>query len=299
MKSYAYAPATNTSLQQQQQQPSALSLGPKTSSAGVPRASPSPPSSSPSSASFHYLPPPLPIPDDHASRTLHNHHHNHHSPHHHHLHTNNSPSPHRQQQQQQQQQPRHMYPTSSPFHRFDVSPDPSPPSHGNRLPPITSSFTNGYASPAASTHSSEPGSRDELDVVMGDLSAPSPGTNTHNNPNFHGQHVSLPGVDDMLSRGNNGMILDGTPSPRHEDRDWEGRRGWNMRDFTLIQTVGMLNFITPFASRSSSSMVLMSYCLLGTGTFGRVFLARFSTPRPNRPEFFALKVMSMRLNVLG
>jgi hypothetical protein len=81
---------------------------------------------------------------------------------------------------------------------------------------------------------------------MGDLSAPPPpGTNNHTNPNFHGQHVSLPGVDDMLSRGNNGMILDSTPSPRHEDRDWDGQRGWNMRDFTLIQTVGMLNFILP------------------------------------------------------
>jgi protein kinase X len=42
-------------------------------------------------------------------------------------------------------------------------------------------------------------------------------------------------------------------------------------------------------------MVLMTYYLLGTGTFGRVFLARFSTPRPNRPEFFALKVISMDL----
>lgn len=37
-------------------------------------------------------------------------------------------------------------------------------------------------------------------------------------------------------------------------------------------------------------MVLTTYYLLGTGTFGRVFLARFSTPRSNRPEFFALKV---------
>jgi Protein kinase domain len=31
---------------------------------------------------------------------------------------------------------------------------------------------------------------------------------------------------------------------------------------------------------------------VGTGTFGRVFLAKFAEPQPNRPEFFALKILS-------
>jgi hypothetical protein len=200
----------------------------------------------PQSTALHFLPP-LPIPppspvDEHTP-----HHHNHFSNHSQNSHSHSSHRPqqqHYEKQQQQQQQPqRHMYPTSSPSHRLDISPDPSLPS-ATRLPPITASFTSGYASPASSSHSSEQSSRDELDIVMGDPNAPSGMSSNmsgHNNNNFHGQHVSLPGVDGMLSRGN-GMLLDSTPSPRHKNRDWETPRRWNMRDFVLIQTVGRLPF---------------------------------------------------------
>jgi len=211
------------------------------------RTSPLPPSPS-SPGAFHY-PPPLPIPlssaDEQNARTLHNQFHHHHQ-HREHPQQNHSQTPQRQQPQ------RHMYPTSSPFHRYDISADPSSPS-AIRLPPITASFTDGYASPAASNHSSDPPSRDELDVVMDDPNSPSGmSTNNHHNNNiFHGQHVSLPGIDGMLSRGN-GMILDGIPSPRQENRDWESRERWNMRHFTLIQTVGTqprFTFAAPPSSR--------------------------------------------------
>ena len=214
------------------------------------RASHLPPSPS-SPGTFHYLPP-LPVPpssaDEQNARTLHSHfHHYHHHRDQDHQQNSHSQAPQRQQQQQQ----RHMYPTSSPFHRYDISPDPSPTS-AIRLPPITSSFTNGYASPAASSHSSDPPSRDELDVVMGDPNSSSGmSTNDNNNTDFHVQHVSLPGVDGMLSRGN-GMILDSTTSPRRENRDWESRERWNMRHFTLIQTVGTqprFTFAAPPSSR--------------------------------------------------
>lgn len=93
------------------------------------RSSPSPPPSK----SFHYLPLPIPSPSSY----------------------NNSRQGHFQRQ---------GYPTSSPYTQYQTSPDPSPTSV-SRLPSITASFTNGYASPAASSYSSEPGSRDEIDLV--------------------------------------------------------------------------------------------------------------------------------------
>ena len=235
--SYAYASLTATL--------------PPSSSASMVRASPLPPSPS-SPGTFHYLPP-LPISpssaDEQNARTLHNQFHHHRLHRDHHPQNSHSQAPQRKQPPQEQQPQRHMYPTSSPFHRYDISPDPNPPS-AIRLPPITSSFTDGYASPAASNHSSDPPSRDELDVVMDDPNSPSGMSSSNNNNNFHGQHVSLPGVDGMLSRGN-GMILDGIPSPRHENRDWDSRERWNMRHFTLIQTVGTWPCFT-FAAPPSS-----------------------------------------------
>jgi hypothetical protein len=157
--------------------------------------SPSPP---PSNSSFHpYLPLPIPV-----SSSSHSH--------------NGNQYNHFQRQ---------SYPTSTPYHRHQSSPDPSPSSKG-RLPPITSSFTNGYASPATSSYSSEPGSRDEIDLTE-------PGGSN----SIHG-HVNLPGVDGIMLRGD-GMFLD-SPGPRgNEHRDREYHRRWNMRDFTLVQTVGM------------------------------------------------------------
>ena len=55
--------------------------------------------------------------------------------------------------------------------------------------------------------------------------------------NFH-PHGNLPGVDGIMSRGE-GMHLD-KQSSRNDNR--EKRRRWNMRDFNLIQTVGMIRF---------------------------------------------------------
>lgn len=158
------------------------------------RSSPSPPPSN----SFHYLPLPIPSPSSY----------------------NNSRQSHFQRQ---------GYPTSSPYAQYQSSPDPSP-SSISRLPSITASFTNGYASPATSSYSSEPGSRDEMDLME-------PGS--LGGSVFNG-HVNLPGVDGIMLRGD-GMHLD-NHSPRHDNRDREYRRRWNMRDFTLVQTVGMSNF---------------------------------------------------------
>ena len=155
------------------------------------RSSPSPP---PSNSSFHPYLPPLPIPVN--SHSHNGNHYNHFQ--------------------------RQSYPTSSPNHRHQSSPDPSP-SSKSRLPPITSSFTNGYASPATSSYSSEPGSRDEIDLTE-------PGGSN----SIHG-HVNLPGVDGIMLRGD-GMYL-GPRGNEHRDRDYHRR--WNMRDFTLVQTVGI------------------------------------------------------------
>lgn len=56
--------------------------------------------------------------------------------------------------------------------------------------------------------------------------------------------MNLPGVDGIMLRGD-GMFLD-NPGPRgNEHRDREYHRRWNMRDFTLVQTVGM-STLTPF-----------------------------------------------------
>ena len=157
------------------------------------------PSPPPFNSSFHHYLPPLPIPVNSSSQSVNGNHYNHFQ--------------------------RQSYPTSSPYYRHQSSPDPSP-SSKSRLPPITSSFTNGYASPATSTYSSEPGSRDEIDL-----------TEPGGSHNMHG-HVNLPGVDGIMLRGD-GMHLD-KPSPRGNDhRDREYHRRWNMRDFTLVQTVGM------------------------------------------------------------
>lgn len=186
--------------------PSYITLQPSpSSSASMIRSSPSPP---PSSNSFHNYHSPIPIPVSPPSSSSSSHSNNHHG--------------------NYFQQQRQTYPTSSPYNRHQSSPEPSPSSSKTRLPPITSSFTNGYASPAASSYSSEPGSRDEIDESGGN--------------GFHGQqeqqHVNLPGVNGIMLRGD-GMQLD-KHSPKMDNRaEWDYRRKWNMRDFTLVQTVGM------------------------------------------------------------
>lgn len=124
---------------------------------------------------------------------------------------------------------RQIYPTSSPY---QPSPDPSPALHKLKLPPPTptSYFTNGYASPATSGYSSsEPGSRDEIDMMeAGSLGG----------SGYHGGHgLSQPGIDGMIFRGD-GMHVD-KHTPRKESRDRDTRKRWNMRDFTLMQTVGV------------------------------------------------------------
>jgi len=162
----------------------------------ITRNTPSPP---PQQPSHSYLPP-LPIPI-HSSSSYNGAHQNHFQ--------------------------RQMYPTSSPYQPHQSSPDPSPHSK-SRFPHPTSSFTNGYASPATSAYSSEPGSRDEIDMME-------PGTLGGSNFLPHG---NLPGVDGLF-RTEHGMYLDKHINSRHENRDGHCRRGWNMRDFQLIQTVGM------------------------------------------------------------
>jgi hypothetical protein len=179
-------------------------------SAPMTRSSPSPP---PPSNSFHNYLPSLPIPVSPSSSHSNNHHHHNYNNNNHHHNTNHF-------------QQRQTYPTSSPYNRHDPSPDPSP-SSKSRLPPITSSFTNGYASPATSSYSSEPGSRDEIEDLSGSFGG----------SGFQGQHVNLPGVDGIMLRGD-GMQLD-NHGPRNDNRDRDYNRRWNMRDFTLVQTVGM------------------------------------------------------------
>ena len=185
------------------------------------------------------------------------------------------------------QQPSPNSPILPPPHQSVHSPSPtSDPTNNSmssrgRLPPLTSTpptsyFPNGYASPATSTYSSEPGSRDEMDILE-----PTPNGDNNNNANdtsFH-RPLSPTGVDGMNMREESGIYFDNSKfdsSQRDNIRERQCRKRWTMRDFTLIQTVG--NYI--------SSMSLM----VGTGTFGRVFLAKFRNPVPGRPEFFALKV---------
>jgi hypothetical protein len=171
------------------------------------------------------------------------------------------------------QQQRLTYPTSSPYltqqHQQQQQHHRSTPDLPLVRPfPSTTSFVNGYASPAPSVYSSEPSSRDELEPMEpGALGTT--GTTAGFHGHYHAHPPTLPGVDDILS-----------PSPSHSDTMYidsyspsaangtatPPRPRWSMRDFQLMQTVG-------------------------TGTFGRVFLARFSQPRPNYPEFFALKVL--------
>lgn len=157
--------------------------------------SPPPPQQQSSQPSRPYLPP-LPIP---TNSSYSNSHHNHFQ--------------------------RPMYPTSSPYQH--QSPEPSPHSKSHYQHP-TSQFTNGYASPATSTYSSEPGSRDEIDM----MDSGSLGGST-----FHA-HGNLPGIDGLF-RSDQGVHLEKYNSPRHDDREREYRRRWNMSDFQLIQTVGM------------------------------------------------------------
>ena len=128
---------------------------------------------------------------------------------------------------------RQVYPTSSPYqHQQHSAPDPSPSLSKIRLPPPTptSYFTNGYASPAASSYSSsEPGSRDEIDLME-------PGT--LGGSSFHGgQHP--PGIDGMIFRGDGMQLEKHSPRSDSRDRDRHHRKRWNMRDFNLVQTVGM------------------------------------------------------------
>jgi hypothetical protein len=115
--------------------------------------------------------------------------------------------------------PRQGYPTSSPYQQSS----PESPSTKIRLPPPTSLFTNGYASPALSSYSSEPGSRDEMEMTDSETMGGSlrPGI--------------FPGVDSMLR---DGMQLE-KHSPRGDYREHEWHRRWSMRDFNLVQTVGI------------------------------------------------------------
>jgi hypothetical protein len=112
---------------------------------------------------------------------------------------------------------------------------------------------------------------------------------------FHGGHVNLPGVDGIMLRGDNGMHIDDHNS-RNED---DYHRPWNMKDFALVQTVGMSPSSAPTPKPEKLRGNNVDFFFLGTGTFGRVFLARFSAARPNRPEFFALKVHSPQLIRVG
>jgi hypothetical protein len=133
------------------------------------------PSSSPSESSSTIYLPPIRIPSFHNNNNNHN-----------------------------ETYSRQMYPTSAPYKR-PATPDAE---HTRvRLPaPITSCFANGYASPANSTYSSSPGSRDEIDYM--DLTS--------------GVHLAGPHT--------NGR--DAT-----EEECPSGRR-WHMKDFNLVQTVG-------------------------------------------------------------
>lgn len=134
---------------------------------------------------------------------------------------------------------RQPYPKSSPYnHPAHASSDPNPMSR-IRLPPLspTSYFPNGYASPATSSYSSDPGSRDEIDMME-------PGS--LGGSNFHGHSSSSsplqPGVDGMIMRGESGMHIDRYEISRtlESPREKEIRKRWSMKDFTLIQTVGLI-----------------------------------------------------------
>ena len=189
------------------------------------RSTPSPP---PPSNSHRYLPS-LPIPLSSSPAPYNN--------------SSNNLSNNSQSNQFQRQ----IYPTSSPYPQaYQYSPDPSPNSTSSRLPRPTF-FTDGYASPATSSYSSEPGSRDEIDLMEPGTLGGSP---------FHGT-ATLPGVDAMFRHGYFDKHVTRSENPDN--------RRLNMKEVQLVQTVG-------------------------TGTFGRVFLARFVNPTPKRPEFFALKV---------
>jgi hypothetical protein len=180
----------------------------------ITRSTPSPP---PSDTAYPYLPP-LPIPPI-SSFNNHNH-----SPNNNHF-------------------QRQIYPTSTPYQphhqQQHTSPDPTPSLSKLRLPPPptpTSYFPNGYASPTTSSYSSsEPGSRDEIDLME-------PGSLGGSHFHTGGQAMtSTSGVDGMIFRGD-GIHLD-KHSPRNDTRERDHnhhpRKRWNMRDFTLVQTVGM------------------------------------------------------------
>jgi hypothetical protein len=57
---------------------------------------------------------------------------------------------------------------------------------------------------------------------------------------YHGAHglLSQPGIDGMMFRGD-GIHVE-KQSSRKDSRDRDTRKRWNMRDFTLMQTVGSL-----------------------------------------------------------
>lgn len=63
-----------------------------------------------------------------------------------------------------------------------------------------------------------------------------PGSLGGSNFQHHGGHVNLPGVDGIMLRGD-GMHIDDHNSGNAE----EYHRLWNMKDFTLVQTVGMFS----------------------------------------------------------
>lgn len=152
----------------------------------------------------------------------------------------NNPSPNNNNHYQRQ-----LYPTSSPYqpHPYPqqqslqhTSPDPTPPLSKLRLPPPTptSYFPNGYASPATSSYSSsEPGSRDEIDLME-------PGSlgGSHFHTGGHAIHSSS-GVDGMIFRGDGTHLDKHTSRNDSREREHHQRKRWNMRDFTLVQTVGM------------------------------------------------------------
>ena len=187
-----------------------LQSSPPSPSDPIPSASPSPAPSD--SYGGGYLPP-LPIPPifnhaHHPAANNHNHNHGH------------------------SHSPRQVYPTSSPY---QPSPDPSASSLSKlRFPPPTptSYFTNGYASPAASSYSSssEPGSRDEIDMME---------AGTLGGSAYHGGHaLSQPGIDGMIFRGDGILLEKQASSSRNRSRERDSRKRWSMRDFTLMQTVG-------------------------------------------------------------
>jgi len=67
-----------------------------------------------------------------------------------------------------------------------------------------------------------------------------PGSLGASNFQQHGGHVNLPGVDGILLRGD-GMLID----DHHSQDEDEYHRPWNMKDFTLVQTVGICLPLSP------------------------------------------------------